>query len=156
MTPEFYYCTTEQDYRIASALFREYADWLNIDLSFQKFDKELAELKQMYNSKDGGIILAVHEGEYIACVAVRRIDSETAELKRMYVKSSFRQKGTGQSLLDEALKLARECGYKKIKLDTLNHMTPAMELYRKNGFKETGPYYLNPNPDTVYFEKSLD
>ena len=51
-----------------------------------------------------------------------------------------------------ALQLARDCGYKKVKLDTLNTMLPAMELYKKYGFKEIPAYYHNPNATAVYFE----
>ena len=88
-------------------------------------------------------------------MAVRRIDESSAELKRMYVQPDQQQKGIGSALLDHALLLARECGYKKIQLDTLSTMTPAMNLYLKNGFVEIPPYYHNPIETAVYFEKLL-
>ena len=35
---------SEQDVATARRLFRQYAEWLGIDLSFQSFDEELASL----------------------------------------------------------------------------------------------------------------
>jgi ribosomal protein S18 acetylase RimI-like enzyme len=93
--------------------------------------------------------------EFVGCVAVRRIDDSRAELKRMYLQPQQQQKGIGSALLDHALLLARECGYKKIQLDTLSTMKPAMNLYLKNGFVEIPPYYHNPIETAVYFEKLL-
>jgi ribosomal protein S18 acetylase RimI-like enzyme len=109
----------------------------------------------MYGLPNGGIILCEIDDQFVACVAVRRIDDSRAELKRMYVQPDQQQKGIGSALLDHALLLARECGYKKIQLDTLSTMTPAMKLYLKNGFVEIPPYYHNPIETAVYFEKLL-
>jgi len=152
---ELLIANNEKEFEAASTLFREYAAWLNIDLGFQNFEKELEALKQMYNPADGGIILVKLNEEFIGCVAIRRISETVAELKRMYVKPAHQQKGVGQILLDKALKLATDLGYKAVRLDTLNHMLPAMSLYLKNGFAEIPAYYHNPNHSAVYFEKSL-
>ena len=149
--------TTVDDFTGAARLFREYAQWLNIDLCFQGFKEELGKLNQMYAAPAGGLLLCLdtEKGVYIGCVGVRRIDQDTAELKRMYLQDAYRGKGIGHSLLRESLALAAKLGYKRIRLDTLNHMTPAMELYRHAGFYEIPPYYHNPEPGAVYFEKML-
>ena len=153
--PEIIKATTEEHFSAAVKLFTEYAEWLNIDLSFQHFEEELAAVQKMYNHEAGGIILVKEAGEFIACVAVRKSEPGIAELKRMYVKSAFQQMGIGKQLLDAALLLARSCGYKKIRLDTLNTMLPAMKLYADNGFYEIPAYYFNPEKTAVYFEKEL-
>jgi carbonic anhydrase len=153
--PEFILAGTEKEYTAAALLFKEYAAWLNIDLGFQNFEKEMQELDKMYSHPEGGIILCKHHDEYIGCVGVRKIDEVTAEMKRMWVKTSVQGKGLGTELLNKAIILARECGYKKIRLDTLNSMIPAMTLYHKNGFIEIPPYYNNPDERAVYFEKEL-
>jgi putative acetyltransferase len=147
--------TTDEEYAAAAGLFKEYAAWLNIDLGFQHFEKELNELKSMYALPDGGIILCKNENEFIGCVGVRRIDDTTAELKRMYIKDAYQNKGLGKTLLDAALAMAKKCGYESIRLDTLNTMISAMNFYKKNGFIETPPYYNNPIDTAVYFQKFL-
>lgn len=143
---------TNEAYRHAALLFKEYAAWLNIDLSFQHFDDELKELKTMYAGPDGGIILCETENKFIACVAVRRINSETAELKRMFVQPAYQRHGIGKSLLEKAIELCVAKKYSCIRLDTLNYMTPAINLYKQYGFYEIPAYYHNPNTTAVYFE----
>lgn len=151
----FILISTNEQYAAAAKLFEEYSKWLGIDLCFQGFSEELSDLRHMYAVPHGGIILCEMNKQFVGCVAVRRIDDSRAELKRMYVQPQQQQKGIGSVLLDEALLLAKECGYKKIQLDTLSTMTPAMNLYLKNGFVEIPPYYNNPIETAVYFEKSL-
>ncbi len=149
---DYIFVSNSNEYEAAMKLFLEYSNWLNIDLSFQKFDEELKILKTMYGPPHGCIILCKHENDFVACVAVRKIDEGVAELKRMYVKPDFQRMGIGENLLKLSISFANENGYKTIKLDTLNTMTPAMNLYAKHGFVETEAYYFNPEPTAVYFE----
>ena len=149
---DYIFVSNPNEYKSAMDLFLEYANWLNIDLSFQKFDEELKILKTMYGPPLGCIILCKHENDFVACVAVRKIDDGVAELKRMYVKPDFQRMGIGENLLKLSISFAKEKGYKTIKLDTLNTMKPAMNLYAKHGFVETSAYYFNPEPTAVYFE----
>ncbi len=153
--PELVYAHTKEEYEAAAELFREYAAWLNIDLCFQHFDEELEQLHTMYALPHGGIILCKENDRFIGCVGIRRINDTTAEMKRMWIKTDQHGKGLGSALLNKALELAKTCGYKKIQLDTLNHMTPAINLYRKNGFVEIPAYYHNPDARALYFEKLL-
>ena len=153
--PEYIHVNTAEEYDAAASLFRQYATWLNIDLGFQKFEEEMQGLKKMYAQPYGGIILSKNENEFNGCIAIRKIDKDTAELKRMYVKSEFQHKGIGTGLLNEAILLAKKYGYKKIRLDTLSNMKPAIDLYKLNGFYEIPAYYFNPEPTAVYFEKIL-
>jgi ribosomal protein S18 acetylase RimI-like enzyme len=146
---------TDEEYKAASQLFKEYAAWLNIDLGFQHFDEELENLKTMYNAADGGIILCKENTIFIGCVALRRSTATIAELKRMYVQPEHQHKGIGKMLLEKSIALAKNCNYEYIRLDTLNHMTPAINLYKKYGFYEIAPYYHNPVATAVYFEKKI-
>jgi len=153
--PEYIIVQNENEYTAAAKLFGEYAAWLNIDLGFQHFNEELENLKNMYNATDGGIILCKEGDAFIGCVAVRRNAANIAELKRMYVLPEQQHRGIGKKLLEEALGLAKNCRYEFIRLDTLNHMLPAINLYKKYGFYEIAAYYHNPVSTAVYFEKKL-
>ena len=146
---------TETEYAAASALFKEYATWLNIDLSFQNFEEELLQLKEMYSEPNGAIFLLQQADEFIGCVALRKKEEGIAELKRMYIKPTTRKTGGGTMLLKKALAAAKLLGYDLIRLDTLANMTPAINLYKKHGFYEIAPYYFNPEENAVFFEKKL-
>jgi putative acetyltransferase len=141
------------DFGQSKNLFTEYAVSLGIDLSFQDFDKELAGIERIYLKPEGGLLLAWIKQQAIGCAGVRRIDEETAELKRMYVQPAFRNLHIGADLLDHSLQLAKELGYKKIRLDTLEDMTKAKKLYKSFGFYEIPAYRFNPLPGAVYLEK---
>ena len=153
---EYVLVDKEEQYQAAAGLFRQYANWLGIDLCFQGFEEELTMLDQMYGPPSGGIRLCRHEGNWVGSVAVRQIGDGVAELKRMYLLPAFQGRGIGKQLLNRALALASSIGYHTIRLDTLNHMTPAMNLYRSAGFYEIPAYYHNPEPAVVYFEKKLN
>ena len=146
---------TNDEYSSAALLFKEYAAWLNIDLSFQYFDEELLELKIMYGTPNGGIILCKAAHEFIGCVGIRKIDNDIAELKRMFTKPDYQNQGIGKALLEKAIGLATNLNYKFIRLDTLNYMAAAINLYKQYGFYEIPVYYYNPNETAVYFEKKL-
>ena len=146
---------TEAEYAAASALFKEYAEWLNIDLSFQNFEEELLQLKEMYSEPTGAIFLMQQGQEFVGCVAIRKKENGIAELKRMYIKPTTRKNGGGTLLLEKALAAASQLGYKRIRLDTLANMTPAINLYKKHGFYEIAPYYFNPEENAVFFEREL-
>jgi putative acetyltransferase len=152
---EIVIANTETDYAAAAFLFKEYAAWLNIDLGFQKFDEELLQLKEMYAFPVGAILLSKNENIFTGCVAVRKKENDIAELKRMFIKDIYRKEGIGALLLQKALEIATKLHYKKIRLDTLDTMTPAINLYKKFGFYEIKPYYFNPEKNAVFFEKLL-
>jgi len=153
--PDFIKAATKAEYDAAISLFEEYAGWLNIDLCFQHFSEELAQISTIYAPPSGGIILVKAGDAYIGCAGIRRIDDEVAELKRMYVKAEFQQQGIGKALLQETLALATELHYKKVRLDTLSRLVPAIHLYRQSGFYDIPAYYHNPEKSVVYLEKQL-
>ncbi len=153
--PEYIFASEPDHYVQAEKLFREYAEWLNIDLSFQDFDIEVKQLSKMYGAPAGCIILVKEEDAYIGCVALRPLKESVAELKRMYVQPEYRNRQIASEMLKKIELFAKETGYSAIRLDTLDSMLPAVNFYRRNGFEETPPYYFNPNKDTIYFEKKL-
>src|SRR6266849_4612276 len=85
------------DIEHARELFKEYAAWLEINLCFQNFEKELAELPGEYAPPEGRLLLAVHETELAGCVALRKISPDVCEMKRLYVRPALRGQGVGRT-----------------------------------------------------------
>lgn len=144
-----------QDFENGKKLFQEYVHTLNVDLSFQNFSKELETIHEQYHEPEGALLLARDGEEFVGCSGVRKLDQETAELKRMYVKNEYRGYYIGVNLLERSIELAKKLGYKKMRLDTLENMTKAQQLYRSFGFYEIPSYRFNPLPGTIYMEKEL-
>lgn len=134
-------------------LFREYANWLGVDLCFQGFEGELAGLPGDYAPPRGALFIARSpSGAAAGCIALRPFDAKTGEVKRLYVRPAFRGTGLGARLAAKVLEAARAAGYQRLVLDTLDRMGDAVRLYGKLGFRQIPPYYNNPIPGALYFE----
>jgi putative acetyltransferase len=147
---------SSDDVAHARELFKEYETWLGIDLCFQNFEKELAELPGKYAPPDGRLLLAVENGNVAGCVALRKIGEGICEIKRLFLRPAFRGKGLGRQLAERIIRDAREIGYERMRLDTLPpKMNDAIALYRSLGFKGIEPYYDNPVPGAKFMELDL-
>jgi putative acetyltransferase len=138
------------------AMFREYADSMGLDLTFQNFTEELADLPGKYAPPSGCILLARVDGEAAGCVALRPLGDGVCEMKRLYVRPQHRGLGLGHKLAERIIWEARDLGYERIRLDTIaSRMGDAVSLYRALGFREVPPYCDNPFPDAMFMELSL-
>ena len=148
---------TSEQIEQARTLFREYEAWLGLDLCFQNFEKELAELPGQYAPPEGRLLLAYEDGGLAGCVALRRLSDEICEMKRLFLRQGFHGRGLGRELVHSILAEARSIGYRRMRLDTLpDHMGKAIELYRALGFKDIEPYYNNPVAGALFMEIELD
>ncbi len=145
-----------------SALFREYAASLTVNLSFQDFDIEVAELPGEYAPPDGRLLLAFVDDPQRApsaspagCVALRKFEGAICEMKRLYVRRGFRGRGIGRTLSLAAIDAARQAGYRRMRLDTLPEMEQAQAMYRSLGFQDVPPYRFNPVPGARFLELAL-
>jgi GNAT superfamily N-acetyltransferase len=136
-------------------LFREYARELGVDLCFQGFEEELRDLPGKYARPSGVVLLAEWEGEVAACGAIKPLEPEVAEVKRLYVRPAFRGRGISRRLMEALLEEASSLGYRRVRLDTLARLEPALALYRSMEFQEIPPYNFNPEADIVYLERSI-
>jgi len=132
-------------------MLREYEAWLEVDLCFQGFEKELAALPGDYAPPRGRLLIARGAG----CVALRPLEEATCEMKRLYVRDAYRGSGLGRSLVRTLIGEARAIGYKRMRLDTLPKMEGAQKLYASLGFKDIEPYRNNPVPGARFLELEL-
>lgn len=140
-------------------IFREYASTLGVDLCFQGFDAELAQLPGDYAEPRGALLVAVVEGAVAGCCALRPLDTadypNASEMKRLFVRKAFRGFGLGRELAEAMLDRARQAGYACVLLDTLDDMESARALYTDLGFEEIPPYYHNPIAGAHYLKVDI-
>ena len=145
--------TTELEH--VRQFFRNYAAWLGVDLSFQGFADELANLPGAYGEADGRLFFAEIDGRPAGCVGIRRFSEGVCEMKRLYVDPDARGRGLGRQLALQAIKAAQALGYRRILLDTLPMMRIAVKLYRELGFTEAPAYYPTPIEGTIFLTLDL-
>jgi len=140
----------------ARELFLEYAQSLGFSLCFQNFDKELAGLPGDYAPPEGRLLLAEYESQLAGCVALHKLALGICEMKRLYLRPLFRGQGLGRALAERIIGEARQIGYQRMRLDTVEPvMKDAVAMYRKLGFKEVAPYRANPIAGAMYMELEL-
>lgn len=150
---------TQAQFSATRLIFSEYAGQLGVDLCFQNFDSELADLPGEYTGPQGALLLALVDGEVAGCCALRPLHSvdypNAAEMKRLYVRRPYRGLGLGRQLAEAAMDAARVAGYHSVLLDTLDDMESARALYVDLGFSSIPPYYHNPIAGAHYLKADL-
>lgn len=148
------------DLEAARVIFADYAASLQIDLCFQDFAKELADLPGEYTDPRGALLLAFVDGAVAGCCALRPLDTcdyaNAAEMKRLFVRPTFRGLGLGRLLTERILDAARSADYRCVLLDTLDDMEAARALYEDLGFVDIPPYYHNPIAGAHYLKVDID
>jgi ribosomal protein S18 acetylase RimI-like enzyme len=147
---------SSEDLDEVSRLFTEYAAALGFDLGFQDFEHELVSLPGLYAEPDGCILIARIDTRTIGCVALKRLGAGICEMKRLYVRPEFRGSGAGRLLATAVIAHARQAGYERMRLDTIDSMREAIALYESLGFLRAAAYYNNPIPGATFFELVLN
>jgi GNAT superfamily N-acetyltransferase len=95
-------------------------------------------------------------GRAVACSAVRPLEGDVAEVKRMYVEPAVRGRGLAKRLLTALEDVARNMGYRALRLETADRQPEAIGLYESAGYHRIEPFgpYVN-SERSLCFEKRL-
>lgn len=158
-TIHFFTPSSPEGFNTLRSILREYAAGLQVDLCFQGFEAELAELPGEYSEPRGALLMAKIDDRLAGCCALRPLDTvdypNACEMKRLYVRPAFRRSGVGRQLVEAILDCARQAGYDCVLLDTLDEMETARALYQDLGFEEIPPYYHSPIEGAHYLKVDL-
>lgn len=167
---------TEADVRSYANISLQYGVWLstefNVDLSFQSFQQEIDSLPGDFAPPDGVILIAslvtkIGDRQDIGAVALRPLAPQhiygpvtantdwsvkTCEMKRLYVIPDWQSCGAGRSLAQAVIEAAKQMGYQRMVLDTLDRLRGANKLYEKLGFQQCSNYNGNSVADVCFWE----
>lgn len=103
---------------------------------------------------------ALWNGEDLLAIgALKRLSAGDGEVKSMHVARSSRRTGAGSAMLKHIVSAARGLGLKRLSLETgsWDYFKPAVALYKKHGFEESGPFgpYVQ-DPNSVFMTLGLN
>ncbi len=101
-------------------------------------------------------LVARRNGKPVGCGAIRPFEPGVAEIKRMFVINEARGLGIGRAIPENLETLAKNFGYRSVRLKTGLKQPEAISLYQSAGYHRApcyGPH--RKNPMSVCFEKDL-
>jgi ribosomal protein S18 acetylase RimI-like enzyme len=93
-----------------------------------------------FDPPNGGFIVLLDGRNTVAGGGIRRLDERTCEVKRMWTNPAYRRAGHASTVLTALEELARELGYRIVRLETGHAQPEALALYRSFGYREIGNY----------------
>jgi ribosomal protein S18 acetylase RimI-like enzyme len=112
-------------------------DWIEKYFWLEDLDKYvLQQPEEAILEKGGAILTALYEGTPAGTVALRKVNDITFEFTKMAVDETFRRKGIAEALSKAAFDKALHLGAQKVILYSQTELQPAIQLYKKLGFKE--------------------
>ena len=114
-------------------------------------------LKESLNEKGRSLFAAEEDGKIIGYGVTQQVLDE-CEILRIAVKKEFRKKGVGNLLMGFMMDSAISSGAQLFFLEVREHNIPAIALYRKQGFIESGlrkDYYKAPVESAVLMSKCV-
>lgn len=110
-------------------------NWIEKYFTMEEMDNYILQHPGDAIIKQGGaILIALHEGNVVGCVALRKTGDKVFEFTKMAVDETYRRKGIAEKLSYASFKKATELGAKEVFLFSNSILKPAIALYEKLGF----------------------
>lgn len=136
-------------YRVAHIVFND-TRMLEDSIAYHESRHELKDMDDIQKNyfENGGVFLGMFDdGEMICTGALRQLDKDTCELKRLWLLHEYHRRGLGYRMLQELLSIAKQMGYKCVRLQTdAEAQSRALDFYKQIGFYEI-PRYTDRTDD---------
>nr|WP_129733390.1 GNAT family N-acetyltransferase [Parabacteroides goldsteinii] len=119
-------------------------NWITSHWELEAHDLEILDYPQENILDKGGyIFVATYKGEPVGVCSLCKMNDSIYdyELAKLAVTPDIHGKGIGRLLCEAVINQAKELGATKIFLESNTLLKPAINLYRKLGFKEVAEYH---------------
>jgi len=138
-------------YRVAHEIFSDPRP-LEESIAYHESRAELKDMDDIQRNyfENGGIFLVMLDDDEPICTgAIRKLENDICELKRLWLLTPYHGNGLGYRMLQELFSIAREKGYKRIRLETdAVYQSRALDFYRRVGFYQI-PRYTDRTDETA-------
>lgn len=110
--------------------------WISENFEVEESDRAMLEEPDKFILQAGGyIVIAKYADEVVGTCALIRHDAKQMELAKMAVSPAAKGKGIGYLMGQHCIEKARELGFQQVFLESNTKLVPAINLYKKLGFK---------------------
>lgn len=140
-----------EDYNQIIKLYKELYDtekvfYTNLCKEYDISDKQRIKIEKRIKSRKGIILVAEEEEKIIGLIDGYIIDSiyyveKVGYLDHLCVDKSYRNLGVAKKLIEDFSSRMKKRNVSYLKLNAFENNEPAVNLYKKLGFKEYSIYY---------------
>ncbi|WP_310993208.1 GNAT family N-acetyltransferase [Aequorivita marina] len=101
-------------------------------------DEATDAMFENYQKPNSAYFVVVLNNKILGGAGVAKLanfDGNVCELQKMYFLPEVRGMGVGAQMMEFCIAKAREFGFDKMYLETMEYMTHAQKLYKQSGFK---------------------
>lgn len=126
------------DARVAKIIRVVMPEYGAVGEGYSILDPEVDAMAEAYAGHGAAYFVALVDGVVVGGAGIGPLvggPDDVCELKKMYLLREARGRGLGRRLMERCLAAARDAGYRRCYLETLEHMRDARRLYERNGFE---------------------